>query len=81
MLSLLILFILTLDGIQPTDCQDGNIRITGYNLPNKGRVEICRRRVWGSICQHSLGRSDRQVICRMLGYNGTGESRYISYIS
>ena len=54
-----------------TDCEEGDIRLSG-DLPNQGRVEICRGNVWGSVCNlysYYDDDDDDDVICRMLGYN------------
>lgn len=58
----------SIDGIEPTDCEDGNVRLTGYS-PNQGRMEICRGNVWGSICANYFSTYDADVVCRMLGYS------------
>ena len=60
-----------LDGIEPTDCEDGDIRLTGGSQSNIGRVEICRGNVWGTVC-YSLSTYDANVICRTLGYLNEG---------
>ena len=37
--------------------------------PYRGRVEICKGSVWGSVCSwYGISNSDATVICRMLGY-------------
>ena len=59
-----------LDTLEPSDCEEGDVRLAG-DLPNRGRVEICRTSVWGSVCNyHSYINDDADdIICRMLGYN------------
>ena len=58
--------------VEPTDCEDGNVRLIG-DLLYRGRVEICRGHVWGSVCYESISTNDAEVICRMLGYHNLGE--------
>ena len=45
------------------------MRLTGES-PYQGRVEICKRSIWGSVCysSYAFSDSDATVTCRMLGY-------------
>ena len=38
----------------------------------QGRVEICNRNVWGTVCDDFWGTTDAQVACRQLGFATTG---------
>ena len=54
--------------VEPTTCEDGEVRLSGES-PYRGRVEICKGKVWGSVCHSSaFSNSDANVICRMLGH-------------
>ena len=54
--------------IEPADCEDGSVRLSGESA-QRGRVEICRGSVWGSVCfSYGFSNRDAAVICRMLGY-------------
>ena len=57
-------------------CQDGDIRLV--NNPNgrmsSGRVEICIRERWGSVCDDNWTDIDANVACRQLGYSRYSES-------
>lgn len=33
-----------------------------------GRVELCHRGVWGSICNHGFGEQEAKVVCTQLGF-------------
>ena len=44
------------------------------NGPTKyqGRVEICHKNKWGTICSNGWDRKDALVTCKQLGYPGSG---------
>ncbi len=51
-------------------CMDGNIRLVGGNSPTEGRVEMCYRGIWGSVCNRRWNNVDAAVVCRQLGFPG-----------
>ena len=53
--------------ITESDCKDGEVRLADGH-PTKGRVEICVRGVWGTVCGNSWDDSDARVVCRQLGF-------------
>jgi len=56
----------------PTNCTEGQIILRGHH-PREGRVEICLRGIWGTICHNSWDSRDATVVCRQLGYSVLGE--------
>ncbi len=51
-------------------CMDGDIRLVGGNSPTEGRVEMCYRGIWGSVCNRGWRNIDAAVVCRQLGFQG-----------
>ena len=72
-------YMLYLGGIKPTLCEDGAVRLAG-KLPNRGRVEICRGNVWGSVCYSIYLIRDARVMCRTLGFSNVGEILWSDYL-
>ena len=68
-------------GIVPSNCTDGEIRLVGGSKSYEGRVEICVNNVWGTICYGNSrysyrdywGQSDGMVVCRQLGHQELGK--------
>ena len=53
-----------------TICTQGAIRLQG-GTATEGRVEICNRDVWGTVCDDFWGIPDATVACRQLGLPST----------
>ena len=61
-------------------CQDGDIRLAGGSYNNVGRIDLCVRGTWGTICSNSFDNKDASVVCRQLGYSSYGKLLLIFYL-
>ena len=55
----------------PEPCTTGNLRLAG-GTSSQGRVEICYKNMWGTICDDSWNEFDARVVCRILDYPPLG---------
>ena len=54
------------------ECTNGDIRLRGSTTSYTGRVEICHKNAWGTVCDDFWSTSDAQVACRQLGFSPIG---------
>ncbi|XP_054086294.1 uncharacterized protein LOC105212916 isoform X2 [Zeugodacus cucurbitae] len=56
------------------------VRLTGGETSNMGRIEVKLLGKWGYVCDDKFGLSDAEVVCRELGFKlGASEVRGFSY--
>ena len=60
--------------IDPGICNEGTIRLADGAFTQQGRVEICTNGVWGTICDNGWDNADAYILCKGLGYGGSGNN-------
>ena len=80
------LIFLTIPGylIDGGNCTDGDIRLIDTGKRSDGRVEVCYKKKWGTICSAGWSNNSVQVACRQLGYKPHSTSysyEYYSYVN
>ena len=55
-----------------TGCTEGEIRLVGGTSNAEGRVEICLRNEWGTVCDQMWDATNARVVCRQLGLASIG---------
>ena len=53
-------------------CVDGDVQLVGGSNQYEGRVEVCVKNSWGTVCDNSWSYYDALVTCRQLGYSTSG---------
>ena len=48
------------------------MRLVGGTSNAEGRVEICLRGNWGTVCDRMWNSSEARVVCRQLGFDFSG---------
>ena len=48
---------------------DGKLRLVDGISPNRGRLEIVKDGLWGSVCSFHFDKTDADVACRQMGFN------------
>ena len=54
-------------------CVEDELRLADGGADFRGRVEICRNEMWGTVCNEMWSASDANVVCRQLGYSRHSE--------
>ena len=52
------------------NCSNGDVHLKGGRDKYEGRVEMCYRNRWGTVCHDNWGNKDAVVVCNQLGYSG-----------
>lgn len=59
-------------------CANGDLRLVGSALSTEGRVEVCVKGVWSTVCSEGWDNDDATVVCSQLGLITTGT--YMCYL-
>ena len=62
-----------------SDCTPGDVRLMngGEAGGYEGRVEICFKGLWGTVCHDSWDTPDAEVVCRQLGFGSMGKQYFL----
>jgi deleted-in-malignant-brain-tumors protein 1 len=59
-----------------TSCVTGDVRLVGGTNELEGTVELCYNKFWGPVCHRSWDVTDANVVCKQLGYQSKGSTRF-----
>ena len=52
----------------PSVCATGSVQLVGGSSAREGRLEVCLKDQWGTVCDDSLDKNTAAVICQQLGF-------------
>ena len=53
-------------------CTYGEVSLVGGNDKYEGRIELCIKNGWHTVCDDGWGAEEAKVVCHQLGYSYTG---------
>ncbi|XP_069741458.1 neurotrypsin [Narcine bancroftii] len=59
-------------GVSCDPFTDGVLRLVGGRDSSEGRLEIYRNGAWGTVCDDKWTERNTRVVCRQLGFRGSG---------
>ena len=63
-----------------SECNDGDLRLSGSLSPLEGQVELCHSGLWGTVCPAGWDAIDASVVCKELGFSSYGTEAILIYI-
>ena len=56
----------------PSVCETGSMQLVGGSSAREGRLEVCLKDQWGTVCDDSLDKNTATVVCQQLGFSDFG---------
>ena len=57
----------------PSVCETGSVQLVGGSSAREGRLEVCLKDQWGTVCDDSLDKNTATVVCQQLGLSDNSE--------
>ena len=61
-------------------CNYGDVQLANGPTTYSGRVEVCVRETWSSVCDNGWSAADANVLCRQLGFSRYSKFMHLSCI-
>ena len=58
-------------------CYTGDTRLVGGQSEMEGRVEVCIKNKWGTVCDRQWSPAHTNVVCRYLGFSDNEGNNYL----
>ena len=60
----------------PSNCTNGDVRLSGGSSSSEGYVQVCINNAWGSVCGSNWDSQDGNVVCGQLGLLSQGNASF-----